>query len=78
MSVHDFARFVKQHPLAPEPERDLFGETEAEIRANEEAWAHQFAESRDALRTIAREAVAEYRAGRTKPMEFTPEGRLAR
>jgi len=61
-----------------EPECDLFGETEEEIRADEEAWERQFAESHDALRTMAREAAAEYRAGRTKPMEFTSEGRLAR
>jgi hypothetical protein len=74
MSVCDFARFVKQHPLAPEPERDLFGETEEEIHADEEAWDKQFAESRDALRTMAREAVAEYRACRTKPMDVLPEG----
>lgn len=78
MSVCDFARFVKQHLPVPEPRRDLFGETEEEIRADEEVWEHQFAESRDALRTMARETAAEYRAGRTKPMEFTPEGRLAR
>jgi len=78
LSVYDFARFVKQHPLVPEPERDLFGETEAEICADEEVWDRQFAESRDALRTMAREAAAEYRAGRTKPMKFTTEGRLAR
>ena len=48
------------------------GETEEAIRADEKAWDRQFAESRHALRTIAREAAAEYRAGRTKPMEFTP------
>jgi hypothetical protein len=64
MSVHDFARFVKQYPLVPEPRRDLFGETEAEIRADEDVWEHQFAESRDALRTMAREAATEYLAGR--------------
>jgi hypothetical protein len=78
MSIHDLARLAKQPPLVPEPRRDLFGETEAEIRADEEVWDHQFAESRDALRLLAQAAAAEYRAGRTKPMEFTPEGRLAR
>jgi len=61
-----------------EPECDLFGETEEEIRADEEVWTRQFVGSHDMLRMMAQEAAAEYRAGRTKPMEFTSEGRLAR
>jgi len=76
MSVHDFARFVTQSALVPG--RDLFGETEAEIRADEEVWTRQFVGSRDMLRMMAQEAAAEYRAGRTKPMEFTAERRLTR
>jgi len=68
---------VPREPVS-EPECDLFGETEAETRADEEVWQRQFAESRDALRTMAQVAAAEYRAGCTKPMEFTAEGRLAR
>ncbi len=60
------------------PEVDLFGETEEEIRADEERWEQQFIAGRDKLRTMVREAAAEYHAGRTKPMQFTPEGRLAR
>ena len=63
ISVYDFARYVQSHPLA-----DIFGETEDEIRADEEQWDQQFSESRDGLRTIAREAAAEYRAGETKPI----------
>lgn len=78
ISVYDFARFVQSHPLEPTPTADIFGETEDEIRADEEQWDQQFAASRDGLRTIAREAAAEFRAGRTKPLEFTPEGRLVR
>ena len=75
ISVYDFARFVQVHPLERTQEADIFGETEDEIRTDEEQWDQQFAASRDELRTIAREAAAEYRAGRTKPMEFTTEGR---
>lgn len=78
VSVYDFIRFVKQYPLALEPEHDVFGETDEAMRADEEAWDRQLAESRDALRAMAHEAAAEYRAGRTKPMKFTREGRLAR
>jgi len=59
--------------LVPKPEADIFGETADEIRADEELWDQEYAASRDQLRTMAREAAAEYRAGRTKPMEFTPE-----
>ena len=76
-SVYDFARFVQSHPLEPTPTADIFGETADEVRADEERWDEQFAASREELRAMAREAAAEFRAGRTKPMEFTPEGRLA-
>jgi hypothetical protein len=78
VSVYDFALFVKEHPLTLEPEADIFGQTEDEVRADEEWWDQQFAASHDELKAMAREAAAEYRAGRTKPMDFTPEGRLAR
>jgi hypothetical protein len=78
VSVYDFARFVQSHPLEPTPAADIFGETEDEIRADEERWDQQFATSREELQAMAREAATEFRAGRTKPMEFTPEGRLAR
>ncbi|HOU12223.1 MAG TPA: hypothetical protein PKZ84_03840 [Anaerolineae bacterium] len=77
-SVYDFVRFIQSHPLTPTATADVFGETEDELRADEEQWGQQFAASRDELRQMAREAAAEYRAGKTKPMRFTPEGRLAR
>lgn len=70
ISVYDFVRFLQSYPLAS-AEDDIFGETADEIRADEEKWEQQFAASRDALREIARDAAAEYRAGRTKPMAFT-------
>jgi hypothetical protein len=69
VSVYDFILFVKQHPLAPQPEADIFGETPEEIRADEERWDREYAVSRDQLRTMAREAAAEYRVGRTSPMQ---------
>lgn len=77
-SVYDFVMFIKEHPLPLAGETDIFGETEEEIRTDEAWWDSQFAGSLDELRSIAREAAREYRAGRTEPMEFTPEGRLAR
>jgi hypothetical protein len=79
-SLYDFALFLKsQLPVpAPAPFTDIFGETEAEIEASEEEWSQLFASNLDKLRTLGQQAGAEFRASRTKPMEFTPEGRLAR
>jgi hypothetical protein len=77
-SIYDFAMFVKGHPLPSSSEFTPFGETEEEIQADEERWDLQFAESRDELRMMAREVAADYRAGRTKAMDFTPDGRLVR
>ena len=77
-SVYDFARFVQSHPLEATSTEDIFGETADGIRADEEQWEQQFAASRDELRKMAHEAAAEYRAGKTSPMEFTPEGKPIR
>jgi hypothetical protein len=60
------------------PFEDIFGETEDEIRADEEKWQRHFAALRKQLRVMAREAAAEVRAGQSKPMAFTADGRLER
>ena len=77
-SVYDFARFVRAQALDVTESTDIFGETEDQIRSDAEQWDQEFAASREQLRLMAREAAAEYRAGRTMPMTFTEEGRLAR
>lgn len=78
VSVYDFARFI-QSQLAPiTPFEDIFGETEDEIRADEEQWQQEFTASREQLRAMAREAAAEFRAGQSKPMAFTADRRLER
>jgi hypothetical protein len=77
-SVYDFARFVQSHPLELTAAEDIFGESADEIRADEEQWEQQFDASRDELRKMAQEAAAEYRAGQTSPLEFTPEGKPIR
>ena len=41
--------------------------TEDEIRADNERWDQQFAESQDQLAQLGEEALAEYRAGKTRP-----------
>ena len=78
ISVYDFVCFIKNHPMTPVPTTDIFGETADEIRADEALWSQQFETSGEELRAIAREAAAEFRTGLTTPMDFTPEGRLAR
>ena len=75
-SVYDFARYIQSHPLGAFT--DIFGETAEEIGADEELWERQFEASRDELRSMAREAAAEYRAGKTKPMEFSSDGKPIR
>jgi hypothetical protein len=77
-TLYDFALFLKLQPLAPIEEEDIFGQSPDEIRADEERWNEQFAATREKLRALALEAAAEFQSGQTKPMEFTPEGRLAR
>jgi hypothetical protein len=77
-TLYDFVLFLKLQPLTPIEEEDIFGESPDEIRADEERWNEQFANTREKLRALALEAAAEFQSGQTKPMEFTPEGRLAR
>ena len=77
-SLYDFTLFLQRQPVALTPETDLFGESATEIEEDEAQWQEQFAASRDQLRSLARQAAAEFRAGRTEPMEFSAEGRLVR
>lgn len=77
-SLYDFALFLKVQPAIPVAEPDIFGESEEEIRADEERWDEQFAATKNQLRTLAYEAAAEFRTGQTAPMAFTNEGRLVR
>ena len=46
--------------------------------ADEALWDEQFAASADKLLHLAEQAVDEYRAGQTSPMEFDEKGRLRR
>ena len=74
--VVDFARFMQSQVLS----NDVFiskDETEEEIRADNERWDATFAASRDTLRMLANQAREEIRAGRSRPMIFTDDGRIA-
>jgi len=61
--------FAKASAL-PEAEQDAFGRfLIAEIEA-EAGWDQSFASSQDELAQMAREALAEYDAGETKPLDM--------
>lgn len=77
-SIYDFTLFLKQQPSTLTSETDLFGESDEEIQADEERWQSKFALSRDKLREMAREARAEYYAGRVQPLRFDRDGRIIR
>ncbi len=53
-------------------------ETEEEIRASEAKWGQLFAKpkARRVMREMAREALEDYRAGRTTEITITEDGRL--
>jgi len=46
---------------------DMHDGSEDEIRADNEHWDRQFAESQDQLGQLGAEALAEYHAGKTRP-----------
>lgn len=74
--VVDFARFMQSQVLSNEVFIDE-EETDEEIRADNERWDATFAASGDTLRMLAKQAREEIRAGRSKPMIFTDDGRIA-
>lgn len=52
-------------------------ETEEQVLADEVQWDTQFAATQDGLKTMADKVRAAVRAGRTAPMIFTEDGRIA-
>jgi hypothetical protein len=52
----------------PASEQDAVAAIVLEELASEERWAESFAKSQDKLAKLAEEALAEYNAGRTKPL----------
>ncbi|MDP9314560.1 MAG: hypothetical protein M3R24_27395 [Chloroflexota bacterium] len=53
----------------PEPEQDAFAAWIIEELVSEHRWSQSFAKSQDLLATLAEEALAEHRAGRTQPLD---------
>jgi hypothetical protein len=71
----DFARFLESQSLT---EKLLKGEDLTEIEADNAEWDAILAseESQALLEKLADEALAEHRAGKTRPMSFDKEGRI--
>lgn len=83
MQLVDFARFLefettKRHDAWLDEDEGSLG-TEEDIRAGEEKWDSLFAqpEAKRMMREMAREALDDYRTGRTTEISFTDDGRLA-
>lgn len=53
----------------PEEEQDALAAVLMREMESERRWAEAFAKSQDTLAKLADEAIAEYRAGKTKPRE---------
>jgi hypothetical protein len=53
----------------PEQEQDSFATWILEELGSERRWKRTFAESQDTLTELAREAIAEYRAGQTQELD---------
>ena len=76
VQILDYARYIQSQTI------EDFGfldddETEEEILADEARWDAQFAATQDDLKKMADKVRAEIRAGRTMPMVFTKDGKLA-
>lgn len=71
----EFARFLEAQILSEEL---LQEEDVAEIEADNARWDELLAtdEAQALLEKLADEALAEHRAGKTKPMAFSDEGRI--
>jgi hypothetical protein len=54
----------------PEKEQDAIAALILEELADEERWAQSFAVSQRQLSTLAKEALEEYRSGRTEPLDL--------
>lgn len=77
----DFARFLEFQTIRSYDDglNEEETETEEEIRASEAKWNQLFAkpEAKRVMREMAREALEDYRAGRTTDIAITEDGRLA-
>lgn len=60
----------EQASQLPDVEQDQLADLIQEELRSEREWARRFDASRDALARLADEAIAEHRAGRTRPLDL--------
>lgn len=61
-------RAIEQVSKLPAVDQDAVAAIVLEELASEQRWSESFARSQDALANLAEQALAEYTAGRTKPL----------
>ena len=76
VQILDYAHYIQSRTI------EDFGvldddETEEEILADEARWDAQFAATQDGLKKMADKVRADIQAGRTMPMVFTKDGKIA-
>lgn len=59
---------LEQVAKLPASEQDAVAAILLEELASEQRWAESFAKTQDQFAKLAEEAIAEYKAGRTKPL----------
>lgn len=74
--ILDYARYIQSQTIKDSGVLDS-DETEEEILADEARWNAQFAATQDGLEKMADKVRTDIRAGRTMPMVFTPDGKIA-
>ncbi len=62
-------RMLEKVKVLPDPEQDAIAAIMLEELEDEMRWEKAFARSQDALAKLAQEAMAEYRAGKTKELD---------
>ena len=66
------ASAVTEAAKLPPDEQDVLAAILLEEIASEQRWSHSFARSGDLLEAMAAEALADFRAGKTKPLDNLP------
>lgn len=70
-----FEKAVEEARKLPPEEQDALGAIILEEIADEARWAKKFAETQDILEKLADEALADFKAGRTTPLDFDRRGK---
>ena len=64
-----FARAIEMASKLPEKDQDALGAILLKEMKSEERWAKLFASSQDQLGQLAQEAIADHKAGKTRPWD---------